>query len=140
MPPETKSSAAWRWSYAWALYAADRCDEAYNVAQSLAEEFPEDLWYRGLAGVLAARRGDQEEAQQVSHWLEALERPYLRGDHTMWRSLIAAAKGDGENAVALFRQAVAQGMTYPRTWDAGWIAFEPIRDYPPWQEFIRPKG
>jgi DNA-binding SARP family transcriptional activator len=138
--PETKSSAAWRWSYAWALYIADRRDEAYSVATSLSEEFPEDLQYRGFVGVLAACRGDQEEAQQISQWLESLDRPYLRGNHTMWRSRIAGTLGDGENAVALFRQAVAQGMSYPGAWNFSSIPFEPLRDYPPWQELIRPKG
>jgi hypothetical protein len=138
--PETKSSAAWRWSYAWALYVADRMDEAYYVVKSLAEEFPEDLEYRGLSGVLAACRGDREEARRVSQWLEALERPYLRGEDMIWRSMIAAALGDNENAVALVKQSVAQGMTYPGAWNLGQLVFEPLRDYPPFREFIRPKG
>jgi hypothetical protein len=122
------------------LWGADRCDEGYNVAKSLAEEFPAEIEYGGLSGGLAACKGDLEEAQRVSHWLEALEGPQLSGEHTLWRSVIAAAQGDGESAVALIRQAVAQGITHPVTWTLGWIAFEPIRDYPPWQEFIRPKG
>jgi hypothetical protein len=140
MEPEAKSSAWWRWSYAWALWGADRCDEGYNVAKSLAEEFPEEIEYGGLSGGLAACRGDLEEAQRMSHLLETLEGPQLSGEHTLWRSVIAAAQGDGESAVALIRQAVAQGIMHPVTWTLGWIAFEPIRDYPPWQEFIRPKG
>jgi tetratricopeptide (TPR) repeat protein len=138
--PETKSSAAWRWSYAWALYVADRLDEAYRVANSLAEEFPQDFHYRGLVGVLAACKGDRDEALAISQWLEALDRPYLKGNHTMWRSMIAGALGDGENAVALFRQAFAGGAGYPGPWDYPWIAFEPIRDYPPFQELVRPRG
>jgi tetratricopeptide (TPR) repeat protein len=138
--PETKSSAAWRWSYAWAFYIADRRDEAYSVAKALSDEFLENFQYRGLVGVLAACRGDREEARQISQWLESLDRPHLRGNHTMWRSRIAATFGDGETAVALFRQAVAQGMSYPAAWDYGSIAFEALRDYPPWQELIIPKG
>jgi tetratricopeptide (TPR) repeat protein len=137
--PETKSSAAWRSSYAAALYVADRCDEAYGVAKSLSEEFPQDFQYRGLVGVLAACRGDHAEALEISQWLEVFDRAHLRGNHTMWRSLIAGALGDGENAVALFRQALARGATYPNRSDYGWIAFESVRDYPPFQEIMRPK-
>jgi len=139
-PPATKSSAAWRWSYAWALYVADRPDEAYRVATSLAEEAPEEFQYRGLAAVLAACRGDRGEALAVSQWLAELDRPYLKGNHTMWRSMIAGALGDGESAVALFRRASAQGAGYPSPWDFGWIAFESVHDYPPFRELVRPKG
>jgi tetratricopeptide (TPR) repeat protein len=139
MTPETKSQSSWRWQYAWALYYADRCDEAYGVAKPLSEEFPESLSDRGLVGILAACRGDQDEALEMSQWLAALDRPYLRERHTLWRSAIAAALGDGENAVALFRR-VVQARGLPRPWHFTWSAFESIRDYPPWQELMRPKG
>ncbi len=138
--PETKSSAEWRRSYAWASYVADRCDEAYSVAKSLAEEYPQDFQHWGPVGVLAACRGDRDEALEISLRLEALDGSHLRGSYTMWRSMIAGALGDGENAVAFFRLASAQGMTYPSPWDFVWIAFEPVRDYPPLQEIMRPKG
>jgi len=139
-PPETRATALWRTYYAWAFYVANRWDEAYSVAKSLSEESPEDFNYRGLVGVLAARRGDHEEAVEISQWLEALDRPYLRGAHTALRSQIAGALGDGENAVALWRQASAEGFDLPRPWDLIWISFEPIRDYPEFQELMKPKG
>ncbi|UCG84849.1 MAG: serine/threonine protein kinase [Gemmatimonadota bacterium] len=140
--PETKSSAEWRLDYASALYTADRCDQAYGVAKPVSDEFPEELDYRGLVGVLAACRGDEDEALRLSQWLGALDRPYLKGNHTAWRSQIAGALGDGESAVALWRQALAEGVTprFPSTWRTAWLAFEPIRDYPPFQELMRPKG
>jgi tetratricopeptide (TPR) repeat protein len=139
MMPETKSQSSWRWHYSLALYYADRCDEAYSVAKPLSEEFPESLSYRGLVGILAACRGDQDEALEMSQWLAALDRPYLRERHTLWRSAIAAALGDGENAVALFRR-VLQARGLPRPWHFTWSAFESIHDYPPFQELMRPKG
>jgi hypothetical protein len=138
--PETRSTDNWRRLYAWALYVAARFDEAYNIAKSLSEEFPEDFADRGLVGLLAAWRGNEEEAQQVSQWLGALQRPYLTGFNTIWRAMIAGALGEGENAVALGRQAFAEGFQHPNPWTWAWIAFEPIRDYPPFQELIRPKG
>jgi tRNA A-37 threonylcarbamoyl transferase component Bud32/tetratricopeptide (TPR) repeat protein len=139
--PDTKSSAAWRYPHhSIALYVADRCDESYGVAKPLSEEFPENLSYRGHVGVVAACRGDREEALEISEWLETLDRPYLRGTNTMWRSRIAAALGDGENAVALLRQARAEGREPFPAGDSFWVTFESLRDYPPFQELIRPKG
>jgi hypothetical protein len=119
---------------------ADRCDEAYSVAKPLSQDIPAGIAYRGLVGIIAACRGDQNEALEMSQWLAALDRPYLRGAHTMWRLAIAAALGDGENGVALFRRAATQGRVRPRPWDYRWPAFEPLGDYPPFQEFLRPKG
>ncbi len=141
LPSDTKSSAAWRYPhYSIALYVADRCDESYGVAKPLSEEFPDNITYRGFVGAVAACRGDREEALEISEWLEALDRPYLHGANTMWRSGIAAALGDGENAVALLRQAWAEGREPFPPGLSWWVTFEPLRDYPPFQELIRPKG
>jgi tetratricopeptide (TPR) repeat protein len=140
LPPDTRSSAAWRYPhYAPALYVADRCDEAYEVAQEWSEEFPESP-ERGFVGMVAACRGDRDEALEISQWLEALDRPYLRGVNTMWRSTIAAALGDRENAVTFWRQARLEGHVPLLAGDARWVVFESLRDYPPFQELIRPKG
>jgi tetratricopeptide (TPR) repeat protein len=138
--PETQASSAWRLNYAWALYVADRWDEAYSVAKPLSEEFPENFIYRGLVGFLAACRGDQEEAFRISRWLEALDRPYLRGSHKIWQALIAGVLGDGESAVALARQAMAEGVQYAPPWNVFHIGFDSLRDYAPFQELMRPKG
>ncbi len=88
----------------------------------------------GTVGLLAACRGDEEEALEICRWVEALDRPYLWGSHTGWRSLIAGAPGDGDNAVALRRQTVSEGFGCVGPLWCGWIAFEPLRDYSPWQE------
>ncbi|MFC1639257.1 protein kinase [Gemmatimonadota bacterium] len=138
-PSEMKLSAVWRSRYSWALYVADRCDEAYAVMKPLSEESPEDFNHRGWVGVFAACQGDREEALEVSNWLATVDIPYSRGGPTMWRARIAGTLGDGENAVAFFKQALADGYT---RWsdDLLRIAFEPIHDYEPWQELMRPKG
>jgi len=65
--------------------------------------------------------------------------PYPHGATALWRARIAATLGDGENAVAFFRQAVAEGII-DHPYGLEWVAFERIRDYPPWQELMRPKG
>jgi tRNA A-37 threonylcarbamoyl transferase component Bud32/tetratricopeptide (TPR) repeat protein len=139
-PPDTKTSAAWRLDYAWALYVAARCDDAYNVARPLPEEFPESIDYRGLVGILAACRGDAEEAQETSQWFDGLDVPHLRGWDATYQSLIAAALGDGESATAFWIKAQADGQAYPQPWRRGMIALETIPGYEPLQELMRPKG
>jgi tetratricopeptide (TPR) repeat protein len=140
-PPEVKATASWRYGNAVVLYAADRCDEAYSVAEPLLDEFPDNISYRGLVGSLAACRGDRDTALAMSRWLASLDRPYMHGLNTMWRSVIAAALGDAETAVALWSQAAAEGSFLLLTvGDFRWIAFEAISDYPPFQELVRPKG
>ena len=137
--PETKASGEWRYVYAVALYVADRCDEAYDVAKHLFEEFPERTHRRGLVGVFAACRGDEAEAEQISHWFGALETD-VSGTNSHWRSVIAGSLGDGENAVAFWREAVDMGYAHLPPWSWQWLALEPIRDYEPWQALMRPKG
>ncbi len=141
-PPETRASAEWRYPhYVVALYVADRCEEAYGVARPLLDEFPQDVERRGFLGTLTACRGNRQEALEISEWLAALKTPYLNGANTLWRSSIAAELGDGDSAVAFWRQAVAEGyLQVLSAGDGRWIAFESLRDYEPWQESMRPKG
>ena len=73
-------------------------------------------------------------------WLESVNAPVARGANSMGRAMIAGALGEGENAVALWRQASAEGYTHPALWRPEWMAIEPIDGYEPWQELIRPKG
>ena len=61
------------------------------------------------------------------------------GQHTQQRAFIAAALGDRDAAVALLRTAFGQGMTVGE-WAHMEPALESLRDYPPFQELIRPKG
>jgi len=148
-PPEAKANRSWRYGFAVALYVADRCDESFDVVKSLTLDFPDSYNYRGFSGMVAACRGDREEAVEVSRWLEALDMPYVYGQNSLFRAAIAAAFGDGAAAVTLWRQARAEGRWLTATTtlirsmgpgDGRWIAFERIRDYPQFQELIRPKG
>ncbi len=93
----------------------------------------------GQLGTLAARQGNRAEAERISAMLEALERPYLFGEHTYWRARIAALLGEREEAFALLRAAYAQGYKW-------WLPMhnepdlESLRDYSPFRELLRPKG
>jgi DNA-binding SARP family transcriptional activator/TolB-like protein len=121
------------------LYEAGRWDEARDAFAALAVEVPNNLTVQGYLGVIAARRGDPAEAERVAAWLRELDRPYLWGRHTLWRARIAAALGQQQQAVDLLRDAFAQGVPYAITHHAD-IDLQPLLDYPPFRQLMRPKG
>jgi hypothetical protein len=96
------------------------------------------LFILGLLGALAARRGDKKEAERFASLLENIDRPYLFGRHTLRRARIASLLGDKENAVSLIREALAQGLSYTEL--DPMMDFEPLQNYPPFQELIKSKG
>jgi len=121
------------------LYEAERWEEAQDIYEALHKKFPDRTEYLGRLGVIAARRGDKEEALRISSLLENIDRPYIFGSHTYWRARIAAILGERVNAVRLLREALAQGRRYDVHLHPV-IDFEPLQDYPPFKELIKPKG
>jgi hypothetical protein len=122
-----------------AYYLAERFDEAESIAEGLSAEFPSNIEYRGYSGTLAARRGDVAEARRISESLDELDNPYNHGRHTYWQGCIAAQLGEHELAMMLLRDAFSQGRSFD-LWIHRDQDFEPLQDYPPFQEFLRPKG
>ena len=95
-------------------------------------------------GVLAARCGDRERALRFSGRLRELgdvaTRTFHKGFYTFFRARIAAALGENEEAMRLLRQARDLGAwgqveLHRYSW---WP--QSLRDYPAFQEFVRPKG
>jgi tetratricopeptide (TPR) repeat protein len=126
-------------AYASALFLAGRFDDARNILDALVAEYPDNLTYRGRRGVLAVIRGDTAQATVDLDWLRNLNRPYLDGYHKFWRGVIVAAMGERETAMELLRQAFAEGTRhYLETFRQAEL--ESLRGYPPFEEFMRPKG
>jgi len=122
-----------------ALFAAARWDEMRQPCESLAVERPSALAIQGILGLLAARRGDREEARRRSDGLAALVRPGDRNLVLYWRAGIAAHLGDLDAAMSLLRDAVAAG--YPQTvmlHSDG--VLEPLWGSAAFREFLRPRG
>jgi len=92
-----------------------------------------------LLGSKNARRGDREGAMKISDELAAIDRRFLFGRHTYWRACIAAHLGEKERAVALLRESFSQGRSY-RVGLHRDINLEPLWDYQPFKELLRPKG
>ena len=136
-PHDESATLGHRLWYGRALYLAGRPDEAQPIFDALVDEFPDDLQARGTRAFIAATRGDSTQAMEDGEWFESLDRPYLHGGNTYWRGVIAAALGDLERAMELFREARWFGQTWNAESD---MHHAPLLDYPPWQELIRPKG
>jgi tetratricopeptide (TPR) repeat protein len=120
-------------------YLDRQLDEAERLFTGLAEESPLNVDYMGYLGAIAARRGDREGAERIADQLRDFEQPYIRGVHTLWRARIASLLGDEAAAVALLREALAQGREYGPGLHAE-LDFQPLWDFPPYQELMRPKG
>jgi serine/threonine protein kinase/tetratricopeptide (TPR) repeat protein len=138
-PPSVATSLHHRLWYGRALYLAGRYDEARRVLDALVVEFPADVPVRGTRAFVAAAGGDSMQATLDARWLEELDRPYLFGENTYWRGVIAAWLGDPDDAVTLLLRAHEQGRRY-HWYDFVSTDLEPLRDYGRFQQWMRPKG
>jgi hypothetical protein len=109
------------------------------MIEKLRSEKPDDIDYLGYAGALAARRGDREEAVRISEKLKEIDLPFTFGAQTYWRARIAALLEMKEEAVELLRQSFAQGQWYD-VFIIQEADFEPLRDFAPFKELMKPKG
>jgi serine/threonine protein kinase/DNA-binding SARP family transcriptional activator/tetratricopeptide (TPR) repeat protein len=138
-PAEEAAMFRTRVGLAHAMYLAERWEEAHTAFLELAAEAPQDVTVQGFLGVLAARRGDREEALRIGDRLERITDPYDIGRDTYLQATIAAQLGDLDRAMVLLREAYARGRPHSvflhREMD-----LEPLRDSAPFQEFIKPKG
>jgi tetratricopeptide (TPR) repeat protein len=132
------SQADFRYNLARVFYMAERWDEAKALFEELNLEKSDNIHYMGYLGVLAARRKDREEAHRISTKLQELDKPFLFGKHTYWRACIASLMGEHHRAVELLRAAIGQGYAYGLHLHRN-MDFEPLKDYPPFQQLIGPR-
>jgi tetratricopeptide (TPR) repeat protein len=138
-PAEEKETWRHKVNVYFALCWTERWDDAAEVLADLMAGERQMEWYLGQQGCLAARRGDREEALRICE--EIRQRSEAKGEDgdLTSRAEIQAILGDKEEAVALLREAFAQGQWYTVGLYHS-IAFEPLRGYPPFEELMRPKG
>ena len=122
-----------------ALMAVEDYRSTFSAAQSwLAHDsLNADALY--FAGLSAAWLGDRATALRMEARLAALKQPYLFGQATEGRAAIVAALGDKGRALDLLRQAYREGHYFGHTAHRE-PDFEPLHNYPPFREFLRPKG
>ena len=125
------------WTYAGLLGALGRWKEARVLYEKVWGSDPRNLQAAGWAGEAAAAMGDRRGAMRVAAVLAAWPWPYRLGLETDGRARIEAALGDRERAVALLREAFAQGRVY--TVYTHWST-PGLWGYPPFLELLRPRG
>ena len=115
------------------LLKIDRIQEAEVLLRKVGAESGRYLDALAELGILAAMRGQPEEALRISAELQAIPQVSLR---TQYQAQIAAALGDRALAVSLLRQneSPARGPLHRE------LDFPSLLDYPPFQELDRPRG
>jgi len=120
-------------------------DAARTMYEAIFEGRPDnDLTKLAFFAHLAAREGRPEEVLRISRLADSVPRPQEGPDkqaNSYWRTRIAVALGDRERAVTLLREFLVGprgGEIYPILHME--FDLEPLWDYPPFQELIRPKG
>jgi DNA-binding SARP family transcriptional activator/TolB-like protein len=137
-PDSVSESSDPKWDLARVLYWGEQWERALPLLEELALRGPADPDRLGLLGVTLAHLGRSDEALKVSEALRTLDRPYLLGRNTAWRSRITAVLGDPEGTVLLLRQAYGEGQDFD-DWLHRDPAFESVRDYPPFVELVQPR-
>ena len=95
--------------------------------------------YVANLGCIAARTGNKDEAIRISEELASIDRPYMFGRHTYRRARITSLMGEKQQAVDLLHQSMREGFEYSINVIQD-MDLLPLKDFPPFQEFIKPKG
>jgi tetratricopeptide (TPR) repeat protein len=133
---DVQMHVAFRHELARALYVAERWPEAADVTSVLVKDHRDNSAYVGLAGAVAARRGDRKAALKAS---DQLARMPSDDGHVPWlRARIAALLGDRDRALSLLRDAVAKGIPFGTALHRD-MDFETMRGWAPFDDFLRPK-
>jgi len=142
-PQAEKAIAANRFDLARTFYALDEWDKAKVLFEGLHSESPDDnlmgIRYYGYLGSINARKGNREEALEISQKLKDNRTPYLLGEPAYWRARISALLGNKEGAMNLLGEAIQQGYDYADLYFYP-QDFEALQDYPPFQQLMKPKG
>ena len=133
-----------RSSYAGALLRAGDCRQALPIRRDLARVKPDDRAYLSRQGdyavALAACGGSRDEARKIADALATTDRPFLLGEHLYQRARVLAALGDGEGAVRELQAAFAKGNPWNGSAMHLDTCWDPIRTYPAFAEWVKPKG
>jgi hypothetical protein len=111
-PPTEQGAEEGRFGLAAILYRAGRWQEARDQFEQLWDEDADCISCLGYVGGAAAHMGDVSEATLVSDSLGRIERPYLRGENTLWRARVVAALGREDEAIRYMQAARGEGMRF----------------------------
>jgi tetratricopeptide (TPR) repeat protein len=129
--PEADRNEHWKRNVSHQLTKLERYDEALEMLVPL--DPTADGYFDGLGsvGFLKAQLGDREEALRIFDEMEAApDKDFAR----MQRASILVALGERERAMQEFRAMRIRGVMHPE-------AFAPeLEDYPPFADWLKPRG
>jgi hypothetical protein len=141
------STGSVSWHELMVLTWLGRLDDAYALARAglaRAASGRDSLSYIGPLGGIAARMGRRAEAAAYEKRISRfVGRPFMSGAALAYRAHIAVLLGDRAGAVRLLEEARARGGWGPvlHTHEEvhRWPEFVPLRGYPPFEQFLRPR-
>ena len=128
-----------RKSLANALWMVGRWHDIDNLIVWPIDTGPSEYQLAGWLGVIAAIKGDDDLAMQVSDDLPVSDSPRAVAWGRYWQACIAAHLGEKDRAVELLAEAFSKGYPFSVRLHSS-MDLEPLWDYPPFQELIEPKG
>ena len=132
-----------RLEMARALLRVGRPADARRMAEGLVREDSVRgevlIVAHSIIGVAAAATGDLAAAEAEDRWLGGAGTQYTFGVNTEARARIAATLGRREDAVRLLRQAVTEGRGFDNNKHLD-FELQRLRGFPPFEEWLRPKG
>jgi predicted Zn-dependent protease len=132
---EAREDPYTRMLFGRALFYQERLEEACSVFEELQIEGSDDGMVRGYLGLIAARRGDREEAERATQWFAARR---LDGWAAHGQARIAATLGSRGLAVRFLREAFEEG--WPYWWQNVMPEYASLRGYEPFEEFMKVDG
>ena len=92
-------------------------------------------------GITYAKMGNQQKALEVVQKMEEQKHQYSFGRFTYNQALIYACMNDKETAMRILQQAFREGYDFNSFWRYGYsYSLVSMHDYPPFEEFVKPKG
>lgn len=125
-------------AFATALLAAQNYGRSREWWQHLASAQDTSGDARRHLAFLAAREGSRDTAARESDQWGLHPQPYSPGLVSYWRAQIAAGRGDKAGAVALLRQAFAEGYEFSSSIHRD-IELQSIWNDPAFRDLMRPK-
>lgn len=137
---QVEPSAALRARCADALIQAGRCQQGLPLRRALMREEPDDLSHRSnYATALVRCGGSRDEALRIAEALGRSDPPYAHGYQLYLQARVLAALGDGEGAVRALEASFVRGYGFDNPEMHLNYAWHPIRGYPPFQEWLKPR-
>ncbi len=116
------------------LIGAGRLDDAKAICESVLEDAPNNAWFHVMAGHIAARQGDRQDAMTRLQWLEGQE------GTTGYQGYIHAALGDKTRAIQLLVEGFENGETMTLWSHRDMLLVPLLGDEPAFLELMHPKG